>query len=551
MPAFYNFIDNPENLVTYSTYNDSTWSNVFSAGATLTTGISAPDGTNTAVRFSCNNTTNALLRVNFPSFTPNGTDQYTTSFYVRLISGTGSASTDLSDGAPSTSYNSQLITNTWVRVFTTGTPTATAKSFIDLFSDNNTNYVLDFWGVQVEKKSSLGQYVPTTGNIVTGNDGTLYSFDGVFVSRDLVRSGVLWTWGINTNGDLGSNNTIGISTPITTFAGQGNWKQISLSGGIKINGDLWIWGTGASGRLGNATVTNALTPITTFAGGTNWKQLSSSNTNAAAIKTDGTLWMWGSGADGKLGNASTIDSSTPITTFAGGTNWRQVSCGGFHITAIKTDGTLWTWGNGSNGRLGNASTTNNSTPITTFAGGTGWKQVNVGTGPSAEGSHTAAIKTDGTLWIWGSGAQAKLGNNTINNSSTPVTTFAGGTNWKQVSCGYRNTAAIKTDGTLWTWGNNVAGQLGINDTLTRSTPVTSLIGGTNWKQVSISGGTSGIGGVDFITTIKQDGTLWVWGNNSNGQLGINNTVNRSTPVTTFIGGTTWKQVSFSFAIDNR
>ena len=141
------------------------------------------------------------------------------------------------------------------------------------------------------------------------------------------------------------------------------------------------------------------------------------------------LFTWGFGIFGQLGNAVTTGNiSTPVTTFAGGTNWKQVSCGGFHTAAIKTDGTLWTWGLGTNGRLGNAVTTGNiSTPVTTFAGGNNWKQVSGGT------AHTAAIKTDGTLWTWGQGTYGRLGNAVTTNVSTPVTTFAGGTNWKQVS----------------------------------------------------------------------------------------------------------------------
>ena len=176
--------DGRENLVAYSEYNSSNWTNYFTAGASITTGIEAPDGTATAVRFTCTNTTNALLRVSFPAFTPNGTDTYTTSFYVRKISGSGNAYTDLHDGVPSVNYSSQLVTNQWVRVKVTGVPTNASKSFIDLFSDQNTNYVLDFWGVQVEKNSVASEYTKTTGSTFSrgttctdlsggGNNGTL------------------------------------------------------------------------------------------------------------------------------------------------------------------------------------------------------------------------------------------------------------------------------------------------------------------------------------------------------------------------------------------
>jgi alpha-tubulin suppressor-like RCC1 family protein len=350
----------------------------------------------------------------------------------------------------------------------------------------------------------------------------------------------LWTWGIGSYGQQGTNNISNRSTPVTTFAGGTNWKQVTSGNdhtvAIKTDGTLWTWGRGSYGRLGNNATTNRSTPVTTFAGGTNWKQVSSGISHTAAIKTDGTLWSWGYSGDGRVGNGvGTLGASvsTPITTFAGGTNWKQVSAGSFHTAAIKTDGTLWTWGSGNNGTLGNASITSRSTPVTTFAGGTNWKQVSSGS------SYTAAIKTDGTLWTWGIGNNGQLGTNDTINRSTPVTTFAGGTNWKQLSAGYDFIAAIKTDGTLWTWGIGNNGQLGTNDTINRSTPVTTFAGGSSWKQVSAKGTSLR----RHTAAVKTDGTLWTWGNGNNGQLGTNDTINRSTPVTTFAGGSSWKQVS--------
>jgi alpha-tubulin suppressor-like RCC1 family protein len=347
----------------------------------------------------------------------------------------------------------------------------------------------------------------------------------------------LWTWGsggsISFPGQLGNNSTTNRSTPVTTFAGGTNWKQVSAVGGhtsaIKTDGTLWIWGSNNYGQLGTNDTINRSTPVTTFAGGTNWKQVSSANIHTAAIKTDGTLWTWGRNVFGQLGINNAVNRTTPVTTFAGGTNWKQVSCGFDHTAAIKTDGTLWIWGRGDSGRLGdNNATTQKNTPVTTFAGGTNWKQVSTG------GDFTAAIKTDGTLWVWGGGSPGQLGNNSIANKVTPVTTFAGGNNWKQVIASSVHTAAIKTDGTLWSWGQGSNGKLGTNDTIDRSTPVTTFAGGTNWKQVS-SGGNS-------TAAIKTDGTLWSWGLGTSGQHGTNDIISRSTPVTNFAGRTNWKQV---------
>jgi alpha-tubulin suppressor-like RCC1 family protein len=338
----------------------------------------------------------------------------------------------------------------------------------------------------------------------------------------------LWTWGTGDNGRLGTNNTTQQIVPVTTFAGGTTWKQVScgnfITAAIKTDGSLWSWGFNYNGPLGdNTTITRSI-PVTTFAGGNDWKQVSGGRFHTAAIKTDGSLWTWGNNDNGRLGTNGGGSKSTPVTTFAGGTNWKSVSCGGYHTAAIKTDGTLWVWGAGNNGRLGTNNTDNKNVPVTTFAGGTTWKQVSCGF------QHTAAIKTDGTLWVWGAGSG--LGDNTTTQRNTPVTTFAGETNWKQVSAG-NHTAAIKTDGSLWTWGAGNDGRLGTNNTTTRSTPVTTFAGGNNWKSVAC--------GNEYTAAIKTDGTLWTWG--AGGKLGDNTTTSRSTPVTTFAGGNNWKQFS--------
>jgi alpha-tubulin suppressor-like RCC1 family protein len=348
----------------------------------------------------------------------------------------------------------------------------------------------------------------------------------------------LWIWGNNDIGSLGINGTTSRSTPVTTFSGGTNWKQVAggrdHTAAIKTDGTLWIWGRNNFASLGINNGDSKLTPVTTFAGGTNWKQVACGDFYTTAIKTDGTLWIWGRNNNGQLGINNTADRSTPVTTFLGGTNWKFVNCGREFTSAIKTDGTLWNWGRNAYGQLGISDTANRNTPVTTFAGGTNWKSVACGE------VHTAAIKTDGTLWVWGRNSYGQLGINinTTVNRITPVTTFAGGTNWKSVACQFRNMAAIKTDGTLWTWGANNVGQLGINNSDDKITPVTTFSGGTNWKQVDCGGNST--------AAIKTDGTLWGWGFNNFAELGINDTTTRSTPVTTFLGGTNWKSVAYGF-----
>jgi rubredoxin len=362
-------------------------------------------------------------------------------------------------------------------------------------------------------------------------------FDKYFMTTteliDRYATGGLWNCGNNAQGQLGDNTRTNKSNPVQTIAGGTNWKQIACgyahNTAIKTDGTLWSWGYNGWGQLGDSTLGNKSSPVQTIAGGTNWKQVAGGWNHTAAIKTDGTLWLWGIGNNGALAEASRTNKSSPIQTITGGTNWKQVACGYNFNAAIKTDGTLWTWGYNNVGQLGDSTVVSKSSPVQTIAGGTNWKQVACGF------YHTSAIKTDGTLWSWGDNALGALGDSTTVTKTSPVQTIAGGTNWKQVSISSQATAAIKTDGTLWSWGYNANGALGDSTTVTKSSPVQTIAGGTNWKQVA--------GGEYHVAAIKTDGTLWVWGDNSFGALGDSTAVSKSSPVQTIAGGTNWKQVA--------
>ena len=365
-------------------------------------------------------------------------------------------------------------------------------------------------------------------------------FDRVYMSNstlfDQFVGTQLWVCGQNTYGMLGDGTTVNKSSLVTVAGGGTIWSQVSCSyaiAAVKTDGTLWTWGRDNYGTLGNGTTIDRSSPVTTAGGGTTWSPIIDLGSyHSSAIKTDGTLWTWGQNTSGKLGDGTTIDRSSPVTTAGGGTNWRQVASAGVHHgAAIKTDGTLWTWGQNLNGQLGDGTTVSKTSPITTAGGGTNWRQVACGYYAAA------AIKTDGTLWTWGNNTTyGMLGDGTTLNRSSPITTVAGGTTWKQVSAAYYSFAAIKTDGTLWTCGYNSNGNLGDGTILYRSSPVTTAGGGTNWKQISIGrGGAAGI---------KTDGTLWIWGNNSYGNLGDGTTLSRSSPATVVSNITTWKSVSY-------
>ena len=405
------------------------------------------------------------------------------------------------------------------------------------FTDTaNGNIVRNFDDIFVTRDSFDTTAVGGPGNFtVSGQDIEDYFIDDQTIIDNFIGD-TLWTWGTNLYGNLGINaaSAAARSTPVTTILGGTNWK--SISGGsysrvaIKTNGTLWTWGENTDGQLGingiAISVGHRSTPVTTFLGGTNWKSVKSSGTFTAAIKTDGTLWTWGYNFNGQLGHGDNNERVTP-TRVGSATNWKSVATGSNHTIAIKTDGTLWTWGLNDQGQLGHNDTTSRSTP-TQLGSATNWKTIN------NTSNHTIAIKTDGTLWTWGYNFSGELGLGDRVSRSTPVTTILGGNYWKYVAGGTQTTLAIKTDGTLWTWGSNDNGQLGHNDTVSRSTP-TQLGSATNWKVVS--------GAFSSSMGIKTDGTLWCWGSNTSRQLGTFDTIQRLTPTTTFRGGTNWKSVT--------
>jgi alpha-tubulin suppressor-like RCC1 family protein len=248
-----------------------------------------------------------------------------------------------------------------------------------------------------------------------------------------------------------------------------------------------------------------------------------------AIKTDGTLWaIGGYNYQGQLGlNADTgtfVGKSSPIQVGAL-TDWLRIVSGGYHCLAVKTNGTLWSWGY-NNGTLGLGNTTNRSSPVQ-VGGDTTWSTISAGV------YHSLAVKSNGTMWAWGENASnGRLGLGDTTDRLTP-TQIGGLTTWSTVSAGRYYGIAVKTDGTMWAWGSNNNGQLGLGNTTDRSSPV--QVGAlTNWLSVA--------GGDNTLFGIKTDGTLWSSGHNNNGQLGDGTTTNRSSPIQ--VGAlTTWSSVA--------
>jgi alpha-tubulin suppressor-like RCC1 family protein len=202
--------------------------------------------------------------------------------------------------------------------------------------------------------------------------------------------------------------------------------------------------------------------------------------------------------------------------------------------ATKTNGTLYSWGQNNVGSLGlnQTGTIGYRSSPSQVGSSTDWSKVIAG------GSTSIAIKTNGTLWLWGSAQYGALGFNSDVHKSSP-TQLGTDTNWSVASHGLGATLAIKTTGALWVWGRNNNGQLGLNTVYTsnRSSPV-QVGAATNWSQINTRNG--------VVLATKTDGTLWSWGDSNTGALGNNvgSYSNRSSPIQ--IGsGTTWTKVATS------
>ena len=393
--------------------------------------------------------------------------------------------------------------------------------------------VFTYDGTVIGQKS--GYAFPILNSDGTASN-TIVDFDDMFVQKELFLNAGLYAWGNNGAGALGTFGTTSYSSPIQVGA-LTNWKQITVGNSstlaTKVDGTLWAWGGNDSGQLGLNNRTDYLSPVQ-VGSLYNWKQVSHYYQFTHAIKTDGTLWSWGYNNYGQLGNNTVnVYYSSPIQV-GSLTNWKQVVAGAYGGFAVKTDGTLWGWGWNVYGELGNGGTTPYSSPIQ-IGTLTTWKYV------SAGDRNFLAIKTDGTLWGCGNNGVGVLGINNVTSPQTPVQVGTS-TNWKQVNITNCIAAGIKTDGTLWTWGQNIYGELGIGSRGNYYSSPVQVGSLTNWKQVTTFSGNFGASS-NFCVALKTDGTLWTWGGNSAGQLGQGYATSTyySSPIQ--VGAlTTWKVV---------
>ena len=337
----------------------------------------------------------------------------------------------------------------------------------------------------------------------------------------------LYAWGRNSFGELGLNEgqpSAGGSRSSATQIPGTNWstssegKETGFSLATKVDGTLWSWGYGNQGELGNNKLHDNVSSPTQIPGTTWSTNITTGENFAMATKTDGTLWGWGKNPDGAMGQNNQTKYSSPIQV--PGTTWKYVAVSNKATLAVKTDGTLWSWGGGSKGKSGQNSNTNYSSPRQ-VGYDTNWAAV------AGQWYSSFGVKTDGTLWAWGMNSHGQLGQNQaeaqLDAASSPMqipgTYPTGGTGFTATGGTYHS-AIINSAGELFVQGMNDKGQLGLNAPTTshRSSP-TQVPG--SYKYVATTSHATG--------AIKTDGTMWAWGHNEYGQLGQNDVTLRSSP----------------------
>jgi len=345
--------------------------------------------------------------------------------------------------------------------------------------------------------------------------------------------GTLWAWGYSSKGQLGDGTTANSVSPVKIGSG---FSTVSAGVGhslaLQSNGDLWAWGDNTYGQLGDGTTTASNVPKLI---GSNYSAISAGYNFSLGLMSDGTLWAWGNNQVNQLGDGTTTNSFVPKPI---GSNFSAISAGATHALALKNDGTLWAWGANTYGQLGdgcyvdiatntpvcparNNTTANSSVPEQIIDSGV--------TAIAAGYQYSLATKSDGSLWAWGNNTWFDLGDGTAVHKYVPTKINDGGFNAVSASkysilgnFFYYHSLALKSDQTLWSWGDNTFGQLG-NGTLTTGKVPTQIPNISGF--IAIAAGED-----DHSLAIKNDGSLWAWGSNLCGELGDGTTTNSKIPI---------------------
>jgi alpha-tubulin suppressor-like RCC1 family protein len=396
------------------------------------------------------------------------------------------------------------------------------------------------WGFNGNGQLGLSDTTNRSSPVQIGTSSWTAIAAGSYHSLAIRSDGGLFAWGSNGSGQLGLNIATYQSRSSPVQVGTSSWTAVSAgvsSLAIRSDGGLFAWGFNTSGQLGLGNTTNQSSPVQiggqanpfsfnlNKVGTSSWTAVSAGSNHTLAIRSDGLLFSWGRNGNGQLGLGNTTNQSSPVQI--GTSSWTAVSAGQYHSLAIRSNGSLFAWGSNSGGQLGLNIGTYQSRSSPVQVGTSSWTAV------SAGANHTLAIRSGGSLFAWGINETGQLGLNiaTYQSRSSPVQ--VGTSSWTAVSAGTVFSLAIRSDGGLFAWGSNSGGQLGLNIATYQSRISPVQVGTSSWTAVSA--------GRQHSLAIRSGGSLFAWGSNGNGQLGLSDTTNRSSPVQ--IGTSSWTAVS--------
>lgn len=317
--------------------------------------------------------------------------------------------------------------------------------------------------------------------------------------------GSIWSWGSYEYGKLGNGDSYGKSATLLQLpfpTGVTAWGKVSAGEhhavALTDTGDLYSWGLNTNGQLGDGTITNKTAPVQPFDNQTGWADISAGPYFTVGLKS-GEIYAWGSNYYGQLGDGSTSDRNRPTQESSLSTYWTDVVAGTYHVLAVKSDGSLWGWGRNIEYQLGLG---NNDSPVTNPTRiGTDYDWVEVYAGYY----HSVAKKSDGSLWGFGDGDYLGVGELSSTDDIVAPTRLRSGNDWLTAGAGRFHTFGLKTDNTLWGWGSGGSYRLGNGSTSHVYIP--EQIGTDNdWDKV--------VGGYEHSLGLKADGTMWVWGSNA-------------------------------------
>ena len=388
------------------------------------------------------------------------------------------------------------------------------------------------WGYNLKGQLGDGTIVQSTTPVQVSGlaDVDCIAADGLH-GMALKEDGTVWTWGNNQYGQLGNGTSGNYQMVPVQVAGIS--RVASMEGGqthtvvCKSDTTVWAWGNNNYGQIGDGTSGNFRTMPVLVSGLTEVSSVAAGTYHSLALKSDGTVMAWGSNSLGQLGDGTSGNTRTSPVTVSGLSGVVAIAAGSYHTVALKSDGSVWVWGRNNYGQLGIDATDSNPHPLPERVmgpEGVGWLENIIAVG--AGEARTVALKDDGTVWSWGDNSSNQLGDGipsyTEVLSEVPVQVVGvGGSGWLggvvAVSAGNLHTVALLSDGTLVAWGNNSKGQIGDGTIAANLGPVQVVgTGGTGFlEDVSVA-----VAGENHTIALKDDGTLWAWGSNNNGQLGL-------------------------------